>query len=254
MANFKMTISYDGTGYGGWQVQPNSTSIQSLIQDALSIVLREKADVTGSGRTDAGVHALGQVAHFQTEKPVKLKTLLHSLNSLLPHQVRILSIEEVSDLFHARYSASGKIYHYHLHLDRILNPFNRLYSLQVHHKVDVDFLKEATSSFIGTKDFSAFANENHTGSAAKNAVRTLQRIDVIPQSGGVRLEFEADGFLYKMVRNITGTLLDVCAGLIPLSKIDSIFESKDRRLAGKTALPHGLFLVKVMYPSSLDPK
>ncbi len=248
MANYKATISYDGTGYGGWQVQPNSTSIQSLIQSALSTILREETHVTGSGRTDAGVHALGQVAHFQTNKPIKIRTLIHSLNGLLPHQIRILQIEEVSDSFHARYSALGKIYHYNLHLDPILNPFNRFYSFHVHHKVDLDFLKEASAYFIGTKDFSAFTNENHSGSAAKNAVRTLQRIDVISQPGGVRLEFEADGFLYKMVRNITGTLLDICAGHIPLSEIESIFASKDRKRAGKTALPLGLFLVKVLYP------
>jgi tRNA pseudouridine38-40 synthase len=247
MPKFKMTISYDGTGYGGWQVQPNSTSIQSLVQNALSTVLREETFVTGSGRTDAGVHALGQVAHFHTEKSFPLSSLSYSLNSLLPHQIRILDVSAVDDSFHARYSATGKIYHYHLHLDRTLNPFTRLYSLHVHHRVEISLLQEAASYFLGTKDFSAFANEAHRGSASHDAIRTMQRLDVVPQSGGVRLELEADGFLYKMVRNITGTLLDVCAGHISISSLEQIFAGKDRRAAGKTAPAHGLFLMKVFY-------
>lgn len=247
MPKYKITLSYDGTGYGGWQVQPNSTSIQSLVQKALTTILREETFVTGSGRTDAGVHALGQVAHFQTDKAFKLSSLQYSLNSLLPEQIRILHLEPIADSFHARYSATGKIYHYHLHLDRTLNPFTRLYSLHVHHRVDVPLLQEAASCFLGTKDFSAFANEAHRGSASIDAVRTLQRLDVVPESGGVRLELEADGFLYKMVRNITGTLLDICAGHISISAIPEIFDSKNRGAAGKTAPAHGLFLIKVHY-------
>jgi tRNA pseudouridine38-40 synthase len=247
MANYKMTLSYDGTGYGGWQVQPNTTSIQSLIQKALSTILREEAFVTGSGRTDAGVHALGQVAHFQTDQDIIPSSLRYSLNGLLPSQIRVVDLILAEDSFHARYSATSKIYHYHLHLDRILNPFTRLYSLHVYHKVDLALLKEATSYFLGTKDFSAFANETHRGAASVDAVRTLHRLDIIPESGGVRLELEADGFLYKMVRNITGTLLDVCAGHIRISSLPEIFASQDRRSAGKTAPAHGLFLVEVNY-------
>jgi tRNA pseudouridine38-40 synthase len=251
MANYKLTISYDGTGYGGWQVQPNSVSIQSLIQKALMTILKEEIFITGSGRTDAGVHALGQVANFHSEKDVQIRSLHQSLNGLLPPQIRILEIVSVPETFHSRFSALGKIYCYHIHTDRILNPFTRLYSFQVFHKVDLSLLKEAISYFIGTKDFSSFANEAHKGSAAKNGVRTLQRIDITKESGGISLEFEADGFLYKMVRNITGTLLDICAGLIPISDIEAIFESKDRKRAGKTAPPHGLFLKKVHYPSDI---
>ena len=247
-----MTISYDGTGFGGWQVQPNSTSIQSLIQKALSTILKEETHVIGSGRTDAGVHALGQTAHFETKKPLQIRSLQYSLNGLLPKQVRILNILQVSDDFHARFSATGKIYHYHLHLDPVLNPFTRLYSFHVHHKVDINLLKEASSLFLGTKDFTAFTNENHKGSAAKNAIRTLHRIDIVSEPGGARLEFEADGFLYKMVRNITGSLLDICAGLISLSDIPHIFTSRDRKNAGKTALPHGLFLMHVHYPEEIS--
>ena len=247
MLTYKMTIAYDGTCYGGWQVQPNCNSIQGLICQSLSIFFREKIDLTGSGRTDAGVHASAQTAHFHTEKDFSIRKLQHSLNCMLPQDIRILQIQEVPSHFHARYSAIGKIYHYHLHLDPVLNPFTRLYSFNPHHKVDCSLLSQACSHFLGTKDFTAFANEAHRGSASKNAVRTLQRLDVVKEPGGVRLEFEADGFLYKMVRNITGTLLDICAGHIDLEEIDSIFLSKDRQKAGKTAPPHALFLRKVHY-------
>lgn len=247
MAKYKMTISYDGTGYGGWQVQPNSLSIQSLIQKALSTILREESFVTGSGRTDAGVHALGQVAHFETDHPVSLRSLQHSLNALLPHQIRIRTLETALPDFHARYSAIGKIYHYRLHLNPVSNPFTRLYSLQVFHKVDEDLLKMAASHFLGTHDFTSFASESHQGAASRNAVRTLKRLDVVREPEGLRLEFEADGFLYKMVRSITGTLLDVCAGHFSPSDIEEMFAAKDRRKAGQAAPPHGLFLMNVLY-------
>ena len=251
MTTYKMKIAYDGTGYGGWQVQPNAVSIQSVIEKALFISLREKISVTGSGRTDAGVHALGQIAHFQTGATATPYRLKHSLNGLLPKAIRIVDLEEISDHFHARYSATGKIYHYHLHLDRVASPFNHLYSLHVHHTVDLSLLEKAAICFLGTKDFSAFTHEAHLGSAAKNPVRTLQRIDLVEEVGGVRLEFEGDGFLYKMVRNITGTLLDICAGHIQIEEIESIFSSKDRKKAGKTAPPEGLFLIKVHYKEEL---
>lgn len=245
-----MTITYDGTNYGGWQIQPNSVSIQSLIEKNIAIALRSNTTVIGSGRTDAGVHALGQVAHFVTDEPVVLRKLSHSLNSLLPHDIRITDMSLASEDFHARYSASGKVYHYHLHLDRVLNPFTRLYSYHVLHKVSLSLLRESASHFLGTKDFTAFACEAHKGAAAKNGIRTLKRLDVIEEEGGVRLEFEADGFLYKMVRSLTGTLLDICAGHIDPTNIDAIFQSKDRQKAGKAAPPHGLFLAEVFYPES----
>jgi tRNA pseudouridine38-40 synthase len=246
-----MTLAYDGTGYGGWQVQPNSTSIQFLVQEALATALKTPTGLTGSGRTDAGVHALGQVAHFVTEKEIISSKLQYSLNALLPPSIRILSLEQTTEDFHARYSAICKIYHYHLHLDRVLDPFKRLYSLHVYHKVSLELLKDAIPYFLGTKDFSAFTNEAHLGSAAKDPIRTLKRIDIVEEPGGIRLEFEADGFLYKMVRNITGTLLDICAGHIELSDIESIFASKNRQKAGKTAAAHGLFLVKALYKEDL---
>ena len=247
MAKYKLKIAYDGTGYGGWQIQPNSLSIQSLIEEALSTTLREKTGVIGSGRTDAGVHALGQVAHFETDQSFSPSKLQYSLNGLLPLQIRILDLKPVEDSFHARYSATGKIYYYHLHLDPVIDPFTRLYSFHVYHSVDRALLQRAIAHFIGTKDFSSFTNEAHLGSAAKNPIRTLRRIDVVEERGGIRLEFEADGFLYKMVRNITGTLLDVCAGKVPLEELETIFAVKNRQKAGQTAAPQGLFLAQVIY-------
>lgn len=242
-----MIISYDGTDFGGWQYQPNSTCVQELIEKALSTIIRHPSEVVGSGRTDAGVHALGQVAHFTTENPIDKEKTLYSLNALLPKEIRILELTEAAEDFHARFSAKGKIYHYHLHLDLIQDPFKRKYALHVLHRVKVDAIKEAAKHFIGTHDFSSFANEQTKGSASKDAVRTLRRLDIIEVEGGIRLEFEGTGFLYKMVRNIVGTLLEVGGGRRSADEIPRILSAKDRKEAGKAADPHGLFLVKVLY-------
>jgi tRNA pseudouridine38-40 synthase len=244
---YKMTIAYDGTTYGGWQVQTNATAIQTLIENSLKIALRQETPIVGAGRTDAGVHALAQAAHFSCEQQIDLFKLRASLNGLLPLDIRIREIEHVDEKFHARYSAVSKEYHYHLHLDRVLNPFKRLYSMHVHSPVDLDLLKKGATVFIGTHDFTSFANEAHEGTAARDPVRTITRLDVVDEPGGLRLEFEGNGFLYKMVRNITGTLLDVSSGKIPLETIPDIFAAKDRRRAGKAAPPEGLFLVKINY-------
>lgn len=242
---YKLTISYDGARYCGWQVQGNGQSIQSLVQQALQTALRHPLGLTGSGRTDAGVHARGQTAHFDSPVPFDLNRLRVSLNALLPEDIRILSIEPVPSDFHARYSAVGKIYHYHLHLDPVLDPFTRHYRTQIFSRLDLDRLKKGACFFIGTHDFTSFANLKET--AAQDSVRTLRRLDVIEQKGGVRLEFEGNGFLYKMVRNITGTLLDVGSGKISHEKIPGIFAARDRRKAGQAAPPHGLFLMEVLY-------
>jgi tRNA pseudouridine38-40 synthase len=245
MPTYKLTIAYDGTHYGGWQVQPNAPSIQALLQDALSTTLRTPILATGSGRTDAGVHALSQTAHFSFEEVLDLMRLRASLAGLLPHDIRVKQIETVPDGFHARYSAKGKIYHYHLHLES--NPFKRLYSAHIQHPVDLDLLQRAAALFVGTHDFTSFASQPDRGSAARDPVRTLKRLDVILEPDGIRLEFEGTGFLYKMVRNIVGTLLEVSSGKRTLEDISQIFSAKDRKRAGKTAPPHGLFLMEVIY-------
>jgi tRNA pseudouridine38-40 synthase len=244
---YLLTISYDGTNYAGWQVQPNAVSIQSLIQQALETALRKPTPLTGSGRTDSGVHALGQTAHFTHESPIDKRKLLHSLNGLLPKDIRILAIQNVPDDFHARYSALSKIYRYRLALTE--NPFNRLYAYHLPYPIDLSLLKQAARHFLGEHDFTSFSNEAHRGSAAKNPVRNLMRLDVIEDPKEIILEFEANGFLYKMVRNITGTLLDIARGKLPLTSLPEIFAAKDRTKAAAAAPAHGLCLIKVLYPN-----
>jgi len=244
---YKLTIAYDGANFSGWQTQENGTAIQPLIQNALQTVLRHKLDLTGSGRTDAGVHARGQVAHFDTEVAFEPTKLILSLNALLPKEIRILSVEEVAPDFHARYSARSKIYHYHLHLSPISDPFLAPYRFHVLGHIEIASLQEATKLFLGTRDFTSFANEAHRGSAAHDPVRTLTRFDLMEEPDGVRLELEGDGFLYKMVRNLVGTLLDVARGKITPAQLEAIFAAKDRRKASMALPAHGLFLMQVKY-------
>jgi tRNA pseudouridine38-40 synthase len=155
--------------------------------------------------------------------------------------------------FHARYSAVGKIYHYEIHLGGVVSPFKRLYCWQVKQKIDVEVLRQAALQFIGTHDFTSFANEAHMGCAARDAVRTISKLDVVVEGDAVSLKFEGDGFLYKMVRNITGTLVECAAGRFAPSHIAAILAAKDRRLAGTAAPSHGLFLVRVNYPEETNP-
>lgn len=244
---YKLTLSYDGTRYSGWQIQPNGTSIQELVQRAISIITKEDAKVVGSGRTDAGVHAKSQVAHVVLSKPVDTFKFMGNINGLLPHDIRLNAIEIAPEDFHACHSAKGKIYHYHLHLDRVACPFNRLYRWHTPEKINLSLLEQAAKCFIGEHDFTTFANEAHKGSAARNAVRTIYRIDIIPQPGGVRLEFEGNGFLYKMVRNIVGTLMAVATGKRSVASILTLLTMKDRKLADNAAPPQGLFLMCVNY-------
>jgi tRNA pseudouridine38-40 synthase len=243
----KLTIAYDGTRFCGWQVQPNGLSIQTLVQKAIETVLRHPIGLTGSGRTDAGVHARGQTAHFDTGIAISFEKLRYSANALLPPDIRILKAEEVPADWHARYDACGKIYHYHLQIGSICDPMNRLYCTPVYGKFNLDALRQAAHYLIGTHDFVSFANVWEGGTAAHDSIRTLKRLDIVEANGGIRLEFEGDGFLYKMVRNIVGTLLEAAAGSRPSSDIELIFQKKDRRLAGFTAAPQGLFLMKVLY-------
>lgn len=247
MSRYKILISYDGTNYSGWQVQGNGLAIQPLVQKALETILRHPIDLTGSGRTDAGVHALGQTAHFDTPVDFDPHRLLISLNALLPPDIRIHKADLVLSNFHARYSAFSKIYHYHLHLSRVSDPFTRLYRYHAGPNLDMERIKTAIPHLLGIHDFTSFANEAHRGSASRDPIRNLSRLDVIEQRGGVRLEFEADGFLYKMVRNITGTLIDIGAKRIEPHAIPAIFEAKNRSAAGWAAPAHALFLMEVKY-------
>jgi tRNA pseudouridine38-40 synthase len=247
---YKLLIAYDGTNYHGWQIQPNGISIQEVIEKAISTMLQEQIRVIGAGRTDAKVHALGQSAHFYTEKSLDLIRSLHSLNCLLPKEIRILLIKPASPCFHAQHSALSKVYRYHLCLDKVLSPFKRNGAWHLHYPIDQQLLFAASRYFLGTHDFTAFANEAHRGVASYDPIRTLYRIDMIQEEGGIALEFEGDGFLYKMVRNIVATIIECASGKRPCEEIPAIFASRDRRKAGPAAPPQGLFLVRINYEIS----
>lgn len=244
---YKITIAYDGTNYCGWQSQASGLSIQTLVHKALTTVLRQSTPVFGSGRTDSGVHAKGQTAHFDASEIIDPSRLRLSLNALLPADVRILQLDPVLPDFHARFSAKSKIYHYHLHLDSVIDPFVRLYRYHVFGRCNIDRMKEALPFFLGTHDFTSFANEPVRTGGPCGKVRTLYHLNLIEQKGGIRLEFEGDGFLYKMVRNISETLVQVGLEKLPPNQIETIFLAKDRRAAPAAAPPQGLFLMEVKY-------
>ena len=247
---YKIIISYDGTAYSGWQVQPDRNSIQMVIQKALEKILQKKTFLTGAGRTDSGVHAIAQVAHFYANTEFTLSTLQKALNAILPNDIRINSIEKAQKNFHARYSAIGKTYHYHVSQDPVISPFLRYYRYQCLYKLDLELIKEAAKHFIGTHDFTSFVNKANSGPAAKNAIRTINSLEIKTEVNGFRIEFKANGFLYKMVRNISGTLIDIGRGKIPLKNLKEIFLAKDRKKSGAALPSHGLFLVKVHYENT----
>lgn len=247
---YKMQILYDGTNYCGWQVQPNGMTIQQLIQESLKQIFGKEIGIVGSGRTDAGVHAWGQVAHFTYEKKLDPFKLQGALNGILPKDVRITAIEEVDPGFHARYSAIGKTYHYNICLGTVQDPFKRYYSVHIRENINLEMLHAAAKYFIGTHDFTSFTNQAYRGTAAHDPIRTIRRLEIVAVDRGFRLEFEGDGFLYKMVRNIVGMLIDIASGKKRIEELPDIFSAKDRRFAGRSMPPHGLVLVKVDYPDS----
>ncbi|MCH9627326.1 MAG: tRNA pseudouridine synthase A [Chlamydiales bacterium] len=244
MPKYQLTLSYDGTDYVGWQVQSAGKSIQGLLEEALSILLKNQLRVIGAGRTDAGTHAHAQSAHFEVDQAIDCALVQRALNGMLPHDIRVLQLHPVADSFHAQYSATGKEYHYHLWLEPIVAPFVRRYRHHIPYPLDLNCLQAAAQTFMGTHDFATFAN---LGSSVKTTVRTLNRIDLVEQEGGVRLEFEGNGFLYKMVRNLVGTLVEVGAGKREVAEMQQLLDAQDRRVAGIAAPARGLFLVKVNY-------
>lgn len=245
--HYKLIITYDGTAYGGWQVQPNAVTIQQLLQEALTTFFREPILAAGAGRTDAGVHALGQVASFQTAKPFDNRRLLNSLNGLLPKDIRVIDLQEVENDFHPRYSAQKKIYRYHLDLGRFATPFKRLYSWHINARFNHETAAEAASHFIGTHDFRSFANVGYHDGRERDTVRTIYRLDLLRSEDELALEFEGNGFLYKMVRNIVGCIVEAATGKLSTAAIPAMLQQLDRKAAGQAAPPQGLFLVEVIY-------
>jgi tRNA pseudouridine38-40 synthase len=247
MRNLKLTVSYDGTDYVGWQRQAEGISIQGLLEDALAPFEGKPVTVQGAGRTDAGVHALGQVASVRIAAAIDAATLGRALNAVLPIDVRIVSVEEEDAQFHARFSATGKTYEYRIVNAPFVSPFIHRYVSHVPPRLDFDAMRAATAMLRGRHDFAAFQS---AGSDTPSSERTISGIDWIPGSGADLpsiLRISGDGFLRHMVRNIAGTLIEIGRGRWPPSEMAAILSSRDRSRAGTTAPAQGLFLVAVMY-------
>ncbi len=245
MKNIKIIIEYDGSDYHGWQCQANLPTVQKTIEDTIRQITRENVKITGSGRTDARVHAIGQVANFFTETQMDPGTLQKALNSSLPRDISITKAQQVSDDFHAQFSSRSKIYEY-----RIFNRSHRP-ALQRHRvwhikeKLDTKKMKKAAAYLQGTHDFSVFAKADIT---VKTTVRTVKRVQIRKtREGIIVIEIEADGFLKRMVRMITGTLAEVGRGRLTPEKFGQIFAEAQKTKNVFTAPPSGLFLKKVIY-------
>lgn len=244
MRNIKLTIEYDGTLYSGWQRQKNGSSIQQCIEEAIKTITGEYVTITGSSRTDAGVHARGQVANFLTGTTIPAIKLPSALNSKLPRDICILEAQDMPLEFHSRYDSRGKRYSYTILNRRIPPAYMRSYVAHCPYELNYKAMCEALEGFKGTHDFAAFRS---TGSSVKTSVRTIRDIQLEKQGDIVRLYIEADGFLYNMVRIIAGTLMEIGTGKLHAASIPEIIESHDRNRAGKTAPPGGLCLEKVYY-------
>lgn len=245
MPNYKMKISYDGRKYNGWQKQPgNTNTIQGKLEEILEKLLDEQVEVIGSGRTDAGVHALLQVANVKVSRDISEEELMIGLNDHLPKDIRILDIKKASDRFHARLNATGKHYSYRIDNGRVADLFTRKYTTRVEKKLDIKAMRNAASYLIGEHDFTSFCTNS---GKKKSKVRIIYSIDITAVNGKVSIDLHGNGFLYNMVRIISGTLIEVGLGKRKPEEVKDILEAKDRSRAGITAPPTGLFLVGVDY-------
>jgi tRNA pseudouridine38-40 synthase len=246
LRNFKLVVRYDGSNYHGWQLQPDVVTVQGVLEAAIEEVTGRKVRIHASGRTDTGVHAFGQVIHFPAETALPTSELPTRLNSVLPADVRVLSAEEKPLSFHCRYDAVSKLYRYSILNCRIVGRYTARSVHVFPWQLDLEAMRRAANHLIGMHDFSSFGV--NPGREVENPTRTIKRLDLTKQGHYIFIEVEADGFLYKMVRSIVGTLLHVGVGKRSPDEIPSILESRDRSSAGPTAPPHGLCLVEVKYP------
>ncbi len=245
MRYIKLLIEYDGTNYQGWQVQTKGPTIQGILEEKLGLLTGGPIQLFGSGRTDSGVHALGQVAHFKTQGQMDIQSMQRALNSLLPHDIVIRKIEEVDEGFHARKQSKSKIYEYRILNRNLRSAFHRGYIWHIPQKLNLAEMKKSTRWLIGEHDFSSFRS---VGTPTRTAVRRVIRAEWKRGRGGlVRFEIEANGFLKQMVRSIVGTLVEVGKGKINPEEFQKILTLKDRKKAGPTAPAHGLFLREVKY-------
>jgi len=246
MATYKMTVAYDGTRYNGWQIQRSTdNTIQGKLSAVLSKMSGSMVEVHGSGRTDAGVHARGQVASFEINGNYTDNEILEYLNRYLPDDIAVLTVEKADSRFHARLSCRQKTYRYRIHTSIVPDVFNRKYVYTYLDKpLDVSKMRKAAAQLIGEHDFKAFCGNPHF---KKSSVRTIFSIDINNDNNGITLDFTGDGFLQNMVRILTGTLIEIGNGNIPADAITGILESKDRQRAGFTAPPQGLTLMGAEY-------
>jgi tRNA pseudouridine38-40 synthase len=244
MRNIKLTIAYDGTAYHGFQRQLNAIGIQQVLEDRLAKVFGHNFRIHMAGRTDSGVHAYGQVVNFKTTGTIPVERIAIASRSLLPYDIVVLSAEEVSDEFDAQYSAKSKIYVYKIYQHTVPNPFLRNLVWTIPHTLDVAAMKEAAQQIIGTHDFSAF---RASGGPPVSPIRTIMEVECQLQDRVLELSFWGNGFLYHMVRNLTGSLVNVGLGKSSVEHFKAILEGKDRKKAGATAPAHGLYLKEVFY-------
>jgi len=245
MRTLKLTLAYEGTRYAGWQNQRGrQPTIQVVLQRAFRRIVHEAVHVVGSGRTDAGVHALAQVAHVKTHSRIAVGALQGALNAILPPDIVVTEIREVSPRFQAQFHATSKRYRYHIVNGSTALPFERRYVHHIRVPLNVSSMKREASVLVGRHDFRAFCA---SGSSVTDMRRTVHDIHVHGRQGRVMIDLEADGFLYRMVRSIVGTLIDIGRGHRPAGTMARILATKDRRLVGPTAPAKGLWLMEVRY-------
>ena len=244
MRNIKLTIEYDGKDFNGWQKQPTKLNIQGEIERAIEQITGEKVDLIASGRTDAGVHSLGQIANFKTESKLPIEKFPVALNSKLKKSIRIQNAEEVEENFHSRYSCKQKTYRYIINNSKEGSAIYRNLEYHMPIKLDVKSMEKAIKYFEGEHDFKGF---KASGTSSKNSVRKIYKAEIKKDGDRILIELTGSGFLYNMVRIIAGTIVEVGLGKIKPEDIPNIIESKDRTKAGKTLPPYALYLVKVEY-------
>lgn len=246
MQRYKAIIAYDGTDFSGYQVQPNKRTVQSELETVLAKMHKgHEVKVSASGRTDAGVHARGQVIHFDSWLPISDEKWVIALNSLLPADLSVLIVEKVSNSFHARFDAVGKEYRYRLLLSGLRDPFERKFSYRYPYVLDLEAMRTASQYVVGRPlDFTSFCSAK---TEVIDKMRTIETIDFLKDGDLLTIRFIGNGFLYNMVRILVGTLLEVGSGERNPSEMAEILERKDRRFAGKTAPAHGLYLWEVFY-------
>lgn len=244
MKRVKLTVAYDGTNYCGWQVQPNGITIESVLNHHLSELLQEEIHVIGASRTDSGVHALGNVAVFDTNARMPGEKISYALNTRLPEDIRIQESVQVADDFHPRFCNTVKTYEYKILNCRFPDPTKRLYTYFYYYPLDVKLMQEGGSYLVGEHDFKSFSTNKPE---QENTVRTIYALDVKRHQDVITIRITGSGFLYNMVRIIAGTLIRVGGGFYPPEHVGEILKARDRRQAGETARPEGLTLIEINY-------